>query len=75
MSGLFCTNPHPAKGRRRQLQEAGPLARIRVMLKAPLTIVAALVCLFVFWSHRANIQRLRAGTEHRFGRPKAGEPS
>lgn len=35
---------------------------------SPVTIVGALVCVFVFWSHRANIARLRAGTEHRFGR-------
>ncbi len=25
---------------------------------------------FVFWTHRANIRRLRAGTEHRFGTRK-----
>jgi glycerol-3-phosphate acyltransferase PlsY len=42
-------------------------------VQSPLTIVAALVCLFVFWSHRANIRRLRDGTEHRFGRSKPGE--
>lgn len=42
-------------------------------ITSPLTIVASLVCVFVFWSHRANIQRLRAGTEHRFSRKKAGE--
>jgi len=42
-------------------------------VKSPLTIVAVLVCIFVFWSHRANIQRLRAGTEHRFGRSNSGE--
>lgn len=41
--------------------------------RSPLTIVAALVCLFVIWSHRANIQRLRDGTEHRFGRSKPAE--
>ncbi|MBA4072696.1 MAG: acyl-phosphate glycerol 3-phosphate acyltransferase [Gemmatimonas sp.] len=40
---------------------------------SPITIVAALVCVFVFWSHRANIQRLRDGSEHRFGRAKPGE--
>jgi glycerol-3-phosphate acyltransferase PlsY len=39
-------------------------------LTSPLTIVAAMVGAFVFWSHRANIARLRAGTEHRFGRKK-----
>lgn len=42
-------------------------------VRSPITIVAVLVCVFVFWSHRANIQRLRDGTEHRFGRSKPGE--
>lgn len=27
----------------------------------------AVVALFVWWTHRENIRRLRAGTEHRFG--------
>ena len=35
---------------------------------APLLITVTLVALFVFWTHRANIDRLRAGTEHRFGK-------
>jgi hypothetical protein len=26
------------------------------------------VALFVFWTHRANIERLRNGEEHRFGK-------
>ena len=39
---------------------------------SPLTIVAVIIGVFVFWSHRANIGRLRAGTEHRFGRTQAG---
>lgn len=42
----------------------------------PLLITVTLVALFVFWTHRANIERLRAGTEHRFGKrgkPKAAE--
>ena len=34
----------------------------------PLLITVTLVALFVFWTHRANIERLRAGTEHRFGK-------
>lgn len=42
-------------------------------VRSPLTIIAALVCIFVFWSHRANIKRLRDGTEHRFGRSNSGE--
>ena len=36
--------------------------------RSPLFMVGALVALFVFWSHRANIGRLRRGEEHRFGR-------
>jgi acyl phosphate:glycerol-3-phosphate acyltransferase len=35
---------------------------------SPLFWVGALVAAFVFWSHRANIGRLRRGEEHRFGR-------
>lgn len=42
-------------------------------VRSPITIVAVLVCVFVFWSHRANIKRLRDGTEHRFGRSRPGE--
>lgn len=33
---------------------------------SPVTLAAVAIAGFVFWSHRANIQRLRAGTEHRF---------
>jgi len=36
--------------------------------RSPLVIVCLVVALFVFWTHRANIQRLRSGTEYRFGR-------
>ncbi len=41
--------------------------------RSPLTIVGALVCGFVFWSHRANITRLRSGTESRFRRAEPTE--
>ncbi len=34
----------------------------------PLLLVALLVTGMIFWKHRANITRLRAGTENRFGR-------
>lgn len=37
----------------------------------PVFWVSTLVALFVFWTHRANIGRLRRGEEHRFGRPGA----
>jgi acyl phosphate:glycerol-3-phosphate acyltransferase len=39
----------------------------------PLLVTVAAVAAFVFWTHRANIARLRAGTEHRFG--KRGTPA
>jgi acyl phosphate:glycerol-3-phosphate acyltransferase len=37
-------------------------------VRSPLFYVALLTLVFVFWTHRANIERLRAGTEYRFGR-------
>lgn len=36
--------------------------------RSPLLAVSVLVAVFVFWTHRANIGRLRRGEEHRFGR-------
>jgi acyl phosphate:glycerol-3-phosphate acyltransferase len=39
-----------------------------VGLHSPVLVVSVLTALFVFWTHRANIQRLRSGTEYRFGR-------
>jgi acyl phosphate:glycerol-3-phosphate acyltransferase len=35
---------------------------------SPLFVVSAIIALFVFWTHRANIGRLRRGEEHRFGK-------
>jgi acyl phosphate:glycerol-3-phosphate acyltransferase len=35
---------------------------------SPLFYISLLTAVFVFWTHRANIERLRAGTEYRFGR-------
>ncbi|MFL5578896.1 MAG: glycerol-3-phosphate 1-O-acyltransferase PlsY [Gemmatimonadaceae bacterium] len=37
-------------------------------LRTPVFAVAVLVAAFVFWTHRANIGRLRRGEESRFGR-------
>ena len=37
-------------------------------VQSPLGIVGILVAIFVFWTHRANIGRLRRGEENRFGR-------
>ena len=39
-----------------------------VGVRSPLFSVAVLTFAFVVWTHRANIQRLRDGTEYRFGR-------
>ena len=36
--------------------------------RSPLFIVSLVVATFVFWTHRANIGRLRRGEEHRFGK-------
>lgn len=36
--------------------------------RSPLLYVAFITTVFVFWTHRANIQRLRASTEYRFSR-------
>jgi glycerol-3-phosphate acyltransferase PlsY len=35
---------------------------------SPLFVVCAVIAVFVFWTHRANIERLRQGTENRFGK-------
>jgi glycerol-3-phosphate acyltransferase PlsY len=36
--------------------------------RSPLFAVSVATAVFVFWTHRANIERLRGGTEYRFGR-------
>jgi glycerol-3-phosphate acyltransferase PlsY len=41
---------------------------IRDGARSPLFIVCACITVFVFWMHRANIERLRQGTENRFGK-------
>ena len=33
---------------------------------SPVFIASVIIALFVFWTHRANIGRLRRGQEHRF---------
>jgi glycerol-3-phosphate acyltransferase PlsY len=47
------------------------LLGITVGVRSPLFIVSIVVALFVFWTHRANIERLRNGEEHRFGKKGA----
>jgi glycerol-3-phosphate acyltransferase PlsY len=44
-----------------------------VGIHSPLFAISIVVALFVFWTHRANIARLRAGEEHRFGRKARGQ--
>jgi len=43
-----------------------------VGMHSPLFPISIAVALFVFWTHRANIARLRAGEEHRFGKKARG---
>ena len=40
--------------------------------RSALFAVAVIVAVFVVWTHRANITRLRRGEEHRFRRRKRG---
>jgi acyl phosphate:glycerol-3-phosphate acyltransferase len=49
------------------------LLAITVGPRSPLFVIAVIVALFVFWTHRANIGRLHRGEEHRFG--KTGVPA
>ena len=45
------------------------LLAITLGVSSPLFILSALIiAAFVFWTHRANIGRLRRGEEHRFGK-------
>jgi glycerol-3-phosphate acyltransferase PlsY len=45
---------------------------LREGIHSPLFAVSAVVAAFVFWTHRANIARLRAGEEPRFGKKSPG---
>jgi glycerol-3-phosphate acyltransferase PlsY len=49
------------------------LLGVTVGVRSPLFAISIVVAVFVFWTHRANIARLRNGQEHRFG--KAGTPA
>ena len=42
--------------------------------RSPVFALSVLVAVFVFWTHRANIARLRRGEEHRFGKPGTSPP-
>jgi glycerol-3-phosphate acyltransferase PlsY len=45
---------------------------LTVGVRSPLFVISVFLAVFVFWTHRANIQRLRTGQEHRFGDKKSG---
>jgi glycerol-3-phosphate acyltransferase PlsY len=47
------------------------LIAVTLGVRSPVFTLSALVVVFVFWTHRANIGRLRRGEENRFG--KAGK--
>jgi acyl phosphate:glycerol-3-phosphate acyltransferase len=39
--------------------------------RSPVFIASVIIAVFVFWTHRANIGRLRRGEEHRFARKES----
>jgi acyl phosphate:glycerol-3-phosphate acyltransferase len=49
------------------------LLGLTVGTRSPVFAISVVVAAFVFWTHRANIGRLRRGEEHRFG--KRGVPA
>ena len=44
------------------------LLGLSIGVRSPIFVISVLVAAFVFWTHRANIARLRKGEEHRFGK-------
>jgi glycerol-3-phosphate acyltransferase PlsY len=44
------------------------LLGITVGVRSPVFGISVAVAVFVFWTHRSNISRLRTGEEHRFGK-------
>jgi glycerol-3-phosphate acyltransferase PlsY len=46
------------------------LLGLSVGVRSPIFVISVIVAAFVFWTHRANIVRLRKGEEHRFGKHK-----
>lgn len=48
------------------------LLAITVGVRSPVFMLSVAVAAFVFWTHRANIERLRNGEEHRFGKRAVG---
>ncbi|MEY3701347.1 MAG: hypothetical protein RI891_639, partial [Gemmatimonadota bacterium] len=42
---------------------------------SPLVAVSIFVALFVLWTHRANLARIKAGTEPRIGKPGSAAPA
>ena len=44
------------------------LLGVMIGVGSPLFIISIVIATFVFWTHRANIVRLRNGEEHRFGK-------
>lgn len=47
------------------------LLGITVGVRSPVFGISVAVAMFVFWTHRSNIGRLRTGEEHRFGKQGA----
>jgi glycerol-3-phosphate acyltransferase PlsY len=44
------------------------LLALSIGMRSPIFAISVFIAAFVFWTHRANIERLRKGEEHRFGK-------
>jgi len=44
------------------------LLGLSIGVRSPIFVISVFIAAFVFWTHRANIERLRKGEEHRFGK-------
>lgn len=52
------------------------LLGLSIGVHSPIFAISVCIAAFVFWTHRSNIERLRKGEEHRFGRhSKSGRPA
>ena len=47
------------------------LLALTVGIRSPVFLLSVAITAFVFWTHRANIGRLRRGEEHRFVKKEA----
>lgn len=66
MGGRRCGDAHILGGG--MIASASAPVWMLVLGRAEMTALAVLMAALVWWRHRANIERLRAGTEPKIGR-------